>query len=176
MLKKPIILTALILIFIILAIKYYDKVLPVNKLSKLTDATYVTYYKKACDLEDAEACNLLGDMYHYGRDVATDYEDAVEFYKKACGLENGSGCNNLGYMLNQGLGIEEQNWQALKLYEKACKYGEMEACYNVGAMYYSGEGSKRDYYKSALHFQKVVMKVSLKVVTTWHTCMHTVNM
>jgi len=144
------ILTAIILASIILAINFFPSSVPVPKLGALTDAKYITYYKKACNLEDSEACNDLGDIYFKDK----DYDDAVEFYKKSCELENSEGCNNLAYMLDQGLGIERHNWEALKLYERSCKAGNMKACYNVGAMYFKGEGTKRNYYKAALYFKK----------------------
>jgi len=148
--KKPMILTAIILASIILAINFFPSSVPVPKLASLTDATYITYYKKACTLEDSEACNDLGDIYFKDK----DYDDAVEFYKQSCTLENSEGCNNLAYMLDQGLGIERHNWEALKLYERSCKSGNMKACYNVGAMYFKGEGAKRNYYKASVYFKK----------------------
>lgn len=152
--KKPVILLVLVLTLIVLAIKYLD-VAPVKKLASLADSTHITYYKKACDLEDSEACNDLGDIYFSGENVGQDYEHAVEFYQKSCTLENAVGCNNLAYMLDEGLGMEkQQNWEALKLYEKACKAGNMESCYNVGAMHFRGEGSRRSYYKAAIYFKK----------------------
>jgi len=148
--KKPMILTAIILASIILAINFFPSSVPVPKLASLTDSKYITYYKKACNLEDSEACNDLGDIYFKDK----DYDDAVEFYKKSCELENSEGCNNLAYMLDQGLGIERHNWEALKLYERSCKSGNMKACYNVGAMYFKGEGAKRNYYKASVYFKK----------------------
>jgi hypothetical protein len=148
--KKPMILTAIILASIILAINFFPTSVPVPKLASLTDAKYITYYKKACTLEDSEACNDLGDIYFKDK----DYDDAVEFYKKSCELDNSEGCNNLAYMLDEGLGIERHNWEALKLYERSCKAGNMRACYNVGAMYFKGEGAKRNYYKASLYFKK----------------------
>jgi hypothetical protein len=148
--KKPIVITVIVLALILLAINFLPSVVPVKKFATLTDATYITYYKKACDLEDSEACNDLGDIYFKDK----DYSDAVEFYKQSCTLENAEGCNNLAYMLDEGLGIERHNWQALKLYEKACKAGNMRSCYNVGAMYFKGEGARKNYYKAAHFFKK----------------------
>jgi len=148
--KKPIIVTIIVLATIILAINFLPTVGPVKQLASLTDATYITYYKKACDLEDSEACNDLGDIYFKEK----DYSDAVNFYEQSCNLDNAKGCNNLGYMLNQGLGIEKQNWEALKLYQKSCKIGNEKACYNVGSMYFKGEGTRRNYYKASRFFEK----------------------
>lgn len=150
MTKKPMVLTAVILTLIILAINFFPSSVPVPQLSTLTDSTYISYYKKACNLEDSEACNDLGDIYFKDE----DYSDAVDFYKKSCELENSEGCNNLAYMLDKGLGIERHNWHALKLYQRSCKSGNMKACYNVGAMYFRGEGAKRNYYKAATYFKK----------------------
>ena len=160
MFDKRMAITLFLGMLIILGIIFGDRVVENissgKKISNLieNDSKAVSYYKKACDFQDGDVCNKLGDMYHTGKNVSLDYENAVEYYTKACELESGAGCNNLAFMLNRGLGIEKNNWSALKLYKKACKYGEIEACYNIGSMYYHGEGTKRNYYTAAKYFKK----------------------
>jgi TPR repeat protein len=144
-----------IILLIVFGKRIVNEIASVDKISTFTEPTSITYYKKSCRYEDAQVCNELGDMYHYGSNiVSVDYEEAVEYYKRSCELEDGKGCNNLAYMLNKGRGIKKNNWTAIRLYKKACKYEEMEACYNVGSMYYHGEGTKRNYANAAYYFEE----------------------
>jgi len=99
MITKPIVLTGIVLALILLAIVNLDKIKPINNFSAF-DEDYVQYYKKACELKDKDACNELGDVYHYGKSGSVDLEDAVLFYKQACKLESPAGCNNIGYIYN----------------------------------------------------------------------------
>ena len=160
MFNKKFVIALILGLLIILAVLFgknvVNRMTSTNNIATLieSDSTSIAFYKKACQFQDGEVCNQLGDIYHYGNDVYVNYSEAVKFYTRACELENGSGCNNLAFMLNKGRGIEKNNWNALKLYKKACKYGEMEACYNVGAMYFHGEGTKRNYYNAAHYFKK----------------------
>jgi len=159
MFDKKFTIVLIVGVLIILGILFGEKIIgalsSVEKISTLTESKSMEYYKKSCKYQDADICNMVGDIYHYGKNnVSVDLEEAVEYYTKACGLESGKGCNNLAYMLNNGYGVDKHNWNALKLYKKACKYEEMEACYNIGSMYFHGEGTKKSYYSAALYFQK----------------------
>jgi len=46
----------------------------------------ITYYKKACDMNDEEGCSALGFKYKVGQDVKKDYQQAIKYYEKACDL------------------------------------------------------------------------------------------
>ncbi len=157
MFDKKFKITLLALVILLLLIILWKRGIfdSVDTISHLTEPKSLTYYKKSCEYEDAEVCNELGDMYHYGSDLTSiNYEEAVEYYRLACELESGKGCNNLAYMLNNNRGIQQNNWTAIRLYKKACKLKEMEACYNVGSMYYHGEGTRKNYRKAIEYFQK----------------------
>jgi len=52
----------------------------------------INFYKKGCELNDADSCTLLG-YYEYKNG---DKEKAKKLLKKACGLGNKDACNYLG--------------------------------------------------------------------------------
>jgi len=154
-----IITTIVILGLILIVINHRKLIFERTGLEELTDAEYITYYKKACDLNDSDACFELGKMYEKGNDdVSIDYEEAVKYYKKACDLDNAVACNNLAYLYNHGKGVQKHNGIAFKYYKKSCKLGNLMGCYNLGSMYFHGEGTKPNRYKAKVLFQKVCEK------------------
>ena len=50
------------------------------------------YSQKACSLNNALSCTMLGISYDRGEGVVRDYKRAEEYYKKACSLGNAEGC------------------------------------------------------------------------------------
>ena len=58
----------------------------------------MTYYKKACGLNDGSACGSVGFFYSSGIGVKEDKEQAKIYYKKACGLNDGSACTSMGLL------------------------------------------------------------------------------
>lgn len=65
-------------------------------------AEYVTKLKKACDLNDREACADLGYFYYIGKGVKKDYITAKKYYQKACKLKNSKGCKWYEYLKRKG--------------------------------------------------------------------------
>ncbi len=154
-----IITTVVVLGLILIGISNRHLITKTTGLDTLTDADYVTYYKKACNLQDSSACNELGKIYNHGtKDVSIDYEYAKEYYKKACDLDNAVACNNLAYLYNNGKGTDKHNGIAFGLYKKSCKLGNLMGCYNLGSMYYHGEGTKASKYRAKQLFEKVCDK------------------
>ena len=118
-----IITTAAVLLLILILVGNREIITDSIEKRKLPslDSDFVSFYKKACDLKDAEACNELGLIYDHGRaGESIDYKDAYTYYGLACNLDNGSGCNNLAYLYDNGLGVDEHNWHAFRYYKKAC--------------------------------------------------------
>jgi len=156
--SKPAIFTTIVVLGLIIFAIQSDKI-PTNALPTLIDSKYISFYKKACELNDAEACNDLGQIYDLGKgDERVDYEEALIYYGRACNLDNATGCNNLAYLYNTGQGIEKHNGYALRYYKRACDLGDLEGCYNLGAMYYRGEGTRPSKYKATKLFRKVCDK------------------
>ncbi len=81
------------------------------------------FYGKACELEDADGCFIVGSMYDNGEGVKQDYTKAREYYTKACELESATGCNNLGSMYYNGEGVKQDKSRAKEFYGKACDLG-----------------------------------------------------
>lgn len=52
------------------------------------------FYKKGCELNNAESCFNLGTMYHNGEVVRQNWYEARELYGKACDLGLQEGCKN----------------------------------------------------------------------------------
>lgn len=103
-----------------------------------------SYYTKACGLDVAEACYLVGGMYENGEGGAKDEAKALDMYKKACELDNGNGCVGAGVLL-----IDKQQYaKARKLYEKGCGLDNGTACLNLGGLYYNGQGARQDFAKA----------------------------
>ena len=52
------------------------------------------FYKKGCELNNAESCFNLGAMYHNGKVVRQNWYEARELFGKACDLGYQDGCKN----------------------------------------------------------------------------------
>ena len=158
--KLGIIVTIVVLVLILIGISERKAITKTAGLDSLTDEEYVSYYKKACKLEDSDACNELGKLYDHGdKEVSIDKEEALTYYGIACNLDNATACNNLAYLYNKGEGgVERHNGYAFRYYKKACDLGDIIGCYNLGSAYYHGEGTKPSKYRAKQLFQKVCDK------------------
>lgn len=83
---------------------------------------------KACDLNVASSCTVLGIQYAEGNGVKQDYQKANEFYQKACDLDEGRACFNLGNQYYNGNGIKQDYQKANELYQKGCNLDDGQAC------------------------------------------------
>ncbi|WP_297453849.1 tetratricopeptide repeat protein [Persephonella sp.] len=81
------------------------------------------YYDKACNLNDAESCNLVGIIY-YRLDQQKNKDLYMKYFQKACDLNLGVGCYNIGsiYMAKSNL---KTAWKYL---DKACNLGYYQGC------------------------------------------------
>lgn len=95
------------------------------------------YMKKACELEDAEACWLLSTWY-IGRDAKFVTSGAKKPRKQ-----------------NPNLGELKRNIDlALKYGIRACDFGCFQSCGNVSRIYRLGDGIERDPEKAKLYLEK----------------------
>ncbi|KAL3994825.1 Sel1 repeat family protein [Acanthocheilonema viteae] len=94
------------------------------------------YMKKACDLEDAEACWLLSTWY-IGRDA--------EFV--TLGATKSKHSSHLGE-LPRNIDL------AIKYGIRACDFGCFQSCGNVSRLYSLGDGIERDPVKAKLYLNK----------------------
>lgn len=68
---------------------------------------------------DAQAQNMVGEIYSKGLGVAPDYAMAAQWFRKAADQGNSRAQINLGYLYEEGLGVEKDVAQALNLYRAA---------------------------------------------------------
>ena len=92
-----------------------------------------TYYQKACQVQNAEGCYKLGNLYYYGKGVKQSYAKAFYYYKHACkniwkpGVPEG--CNNLAVLYEKGKGVKRNLKKARYYYQKACDFQYFPACH-----------------------------------------------
>ena len=93
---------------------------------------------KACDLNDAQSCTVLGVIYRDGEDVIMyrnaaqgvkkDYSKAKKYFRKACDLNDGNGCFSLATLHATGEGVKKDYSKAKKYYKKSCDMNSVVAC------------------------------------------------
>ena len=86
------------------------------------------YFKKACDLGDADSCAGVGLVYSLGESTKTDYESAKSYFEKSCEMKSAMGYGVLGAMYHAGEGVPQNLYKAKELYGKACDLGEQKGC------------------------------------------------
>ena len=83
----------------------------------------------------AEAQYQLGFIYHMGKGVAQEYQEAAKWYRLAANQGHAVAQNNLGWLYNEGNGVTQDYQEAAKWYNLAAKQGHTAAQNNLGAMY-----------------------------------------
>jgi TPR repeat protein len=77
--------------------------------------------RRACDLDDAPSCGLLGDR--------VDRRQAVTLYDKACAGDDATGCSRLGAAL-----VRTAPERATAAWQSACDLGITERCLDAAAL------------------------------------------
>lgn len=108
---------------------------------------------KACEANNAEACNSLGWMY-FKKDVPGTPEQAAEALQKSCKLKSQGGCDSYAFMLLNGAGVPKDEPEAFRLYSKACKRDVGYACIARGFMLELGRGTQPDPREAAAAFKE----------------------
>jgi len=121
------------------------------------------YFKKGCDLGNAESCNMAGVFYsletekwrNWGRGYERDDREQAlldekmsdKYLSKSCELGSVVGCYNYANfkkMSDETVDINAEN----KAYEKACALNHIQSCLCLAANYENGRGFDRDEKKS----------------------------
>jgi hypothetical protein len=76
---------------------------------------------KACDLQERESCQLLGQTELHGTFGAKNEAAAASHFWEACRFGLGSGCSALAYLNAVGIGVPKDSTKAGKLAEVTCK-------------------------------------------------------
>ena len=109
---------------------------------------------KHAEQGNANAQNLVGEMYFLGKGVKQDYQEAAKWYRKAAEQGDANAQYNLGFMYKNGQGVKQDYQDAAKWYGKAAEQGDANAQNLVGEMYSYGEGEKQDYQEAAKWYRK----------------------
>ena len=118
-----------------------------------TDAG-VSWFRKAAEQGDADAQNVLGEMYYYGRGVAQDPPQAVFWFQKAAKQGNADAQNNLGMAYQNGQGVEQNSAEAGTWLRKAAEQGNAQAQNALGIAYWDGRGVDQDLVQASSWFRK----------------------
>ncbi|MBZ7986930.1 tetratricopeptide repeat protein [Campylobacter canadensis] len=87
------------------------------------------YLKKACDLNDAEACIMLANNLQ----AKNELDLVFEYSKKACDLNDAYSCSKLAYLYKNGLSadkeyVKQDSKKAQSYFKRACFLGFKKAC------------------------------------------------
>lgn len=100
------------------------------------------FYQRAADLGDAEAMQLLGDLY-YDKDgvrIADGRAKAVRYFRMGAKRGNTNAINSLGDALYRGAGVARDYAEAVRLFKLAIERGVEVSCFDVGCCYENGLG------------------------------------
>lgn len=117
-------------------------------------AEAVKLYRKACEADDRDGCNLLAGMYRKGKGVEQDVDRAVQLYRAGCDAANDMACHNLGMMFKDGIGVEASHERAVALFRPACEHDNPLACQALGWSYLRGEGVAHSDAEAARLFER----------------------
>lgn len=87
----------------------------------------VKWYQKAAKTGNADAENLLGNMYFSGEGVEKNYEFALKWFQKSANQDNKYAQYNIGDMYEKGIGVKKDLVMASEFYQRAARQGHEEA-------------------------------------------------
>lgn len=126
-----------------------------NKLAR-DDARAMTYFVKACAVDDLEGCINIGDL---GVRTA-EYAAARVAFERACELGSGLGCARAGDLLERGIGGAASTTAAQTLFEKSMTLlapkcpEDPGACVVVGLLEENGKGVAKDAVKAIASYRR----------------------
>jgi TPR repeat protein len=115
---------------------------------------FVDQVKRAADRTDAEAQNLLGELYAHGWGVKTDYLQARSYYQKSAAQGYAPGVRNLGMVYELGWGVKRNYPKAVEYYEKAAEKNDAAAVQALGKAYQEGWGVKKNPQQALTQYKK----------------------
>ena len=99
----------------------------------------------AAEQGDADAQALLAAVYHNGRGVEQDYEEAVRWARLAAEQGNASGQGMLAAAYYSGTGVSVDYDEAARWARLAAEQDEASGQIILGALYLNGNGVPQDY-------------------------------
>ena|GEM_PF-4707082 len=145
------------------AIKSADAENPVGKYNLwflVKDDTMIPEFiegiKKLAEQGCPRAQNNLGFLYHEGKGVSQNFEQAVKWFLMAS--KKGIGETELGYMHLIGRGVPKDAKEATKWFTKAASNGHAGAIYQLGIAYRDGKGVPIDIVAACSRFEVSALK------------------
>jgi TPR repeat protein/serine/threonine protein kinase len=117
-------------------------------------AESLKWLRKAADLGNADAENVVGWKYANGEGVNQDEAEAFKWYGKAAEQGNADGQRNLGFAYRDGAGVQTNYTEAINWFHRAADQGDAEAQLDLGAMYASGWGVPKDAVEAVKWYRK----------------------
>jgi TPR repeat protein len=116
---------------------------------------HISYLKKAVELNNARAMNLLGVNYQTGYGVPLDMKLGLEWYQKSADLGHMLAMYNLGDCYKYGYGVIINDDIAAQWYQKSAELGYDPAQYTLAECYFNGVGVNKDPKKAFELYKKL---------------------
>lgn len=128
----------------------------VFKKDKIYYANAFAHFKKACEVNVADSCHILSELYIMGLGVSKDINQSRKYIIKACEVEKiGESCYSVGLRYLKGYkGFMIDNTQSLLYFKKACEKRYSGGCTKVAFMYKNGIGVKQNMQQALRYYKK----------------------
>ncbi len=103
----------------------------------------LSFFERACEQGDGEACNAAGYMLSHGEGAPRDISRAISLGTRSCDLGFWEGCRNLGASLVESDDPEDAT-QGRALLARACEGGSPSGCHAMGRSLLYGQGGAVD--------------------------------
>ncbi|RAX57901.1 hypothetical protein CCZ01_04535 [Helicobacter monodelphidis] len=131
-------------------IQYNEKIITLD----INPNKAFSYFKRSCELGNAEGCALLGTTYNEGFGTEQNFSKATEAFLKGCKQNSRLACNHLAFNYYYGKGTPTNIQKAIQLLQEGCNQKSSHSCLALGNIYYTGEGITQDLSLAKDFFQK----------------------
>ena len=135
------------IVTVFLVIGLVSAFLPQEGFAEMSEKEFANMIKnisKHAEQGNANAQNLVGEMYFLGKGVKQDYQEAAKWYRKAAEQGDANAQYNLGLLYENGQGVIQDRKEAAKWYKMAAEEGYAYAQNNLGLLYENGQGVLKD--------------------------------
>jgi uncharacterized protein len=101
---------------------------------------------------NAEAEDMVGNLYAQHLHVPHDYATAVTWYQKAAKQGYAPAESNLGSMYRMGLGVPKNYGTAWGWFRNAANQGDRDAQFSLAEMYENGQGVPEDFVRAYMWY------------------------
>ena len=126
-------------------------------------ATAMEGFRVHAEQGNANAQEILGLMYDFGKGVPEDDAEAVKWYRKAAEQGHALAQSSLGVMYDKGEGVLKDEAEAVRWFRLAAEQGDADAQFNLGVMHAAGKGVLKDEAEAARWYRLAAEKVHQSV-------------